>query len=227
MQRNNNKSKKGGKNRKMIPRNPPSLEGVLRVGIVFRYTKTNASDALVYTNCMGKLLCAATAATTGFCIYESIKLRKIIVRGIGVTSTNAGGFLTNNNTVAVRVDDGAVAPFGQERLVKDIPTSTQSPMVVCKFTGLMSSWIDADNCVSITGQRLMVVTGPIGTVVDLKATLQIIVSKTSSFTSLTGAGLTSRLVYFNYLDNTASAGAPTAGTQYLQNINGSNSTSFV
>lgn len=225
---NGNIDKKRKKNKgAVIPITPPALTDVLRVGLTLRYQKTNASDASVYTNCVGKLLCAATAGTTAFAIYEGIRLRRVTVRTAGVVNTGAGGFLIYNNAIALRLDDGAAAPFGQERRYTDVPTTTRGAVVSAKMQGLNSMWFDADAAASVTGQRLMLISGPIGTIVDVKCVLQLIINKSSALTALSGAGLTARILYFNYLDNTASAGAPTAGTQYLQNINGSNSTSFV
>lgn len=217
-----------GKNRKpkSIPREPPSLPNVCRFGTVLRYQKTSASDAAVYANCLAKLICVATSATTGCVIYESIRVKRVTAYVAGVVNSGAGGFLIYQNAVAIRFDDSAAVPFGQERRIQDVPTTTRGAMVSSKMTGLNSMWVDANAAGGVTGQRFLTVTGPIGTIVDIKVSVQITINRTSAMANLAGAGLTTRVLYFNYLDNTDTTAAA-AGTQFLQNINSTNATSFV
>lgn len=211
---------------KAIPYSPPALNQVVRFGTTIRYQKTNASDAAVYIACLAKLICMATSATTGSVIYESIRMKRVSAWSAGVTNTGAGGFLIYNNAIALRFDDAAAPPFGQERRVTDIPTSTRGAYVTSKMTGLLACWIDVNTASTTAGQPIVRVSGPIGTVVDLKVSLQLMLSKSSAMNNLAGAGLTTRVIYFNYLDNSDTTAAA-AGTQFLQAIVGSNSTSFV
>lgn len=199
---------------------------VVRFGTTIRYQKTSASDAAVYIACLAKLICVATSATTGSTIYESIKLKRVSAWSAGVTNTGAGGFLIYNNAIALRFDDAAVAPFGSERRVTDVPTTTSGAYVTSKCTGLLRQWIDANTASSTAGQPLVRVSGPIGTIVDIKVALQVMLNRSSAMPNLAGAGLTTRVIYFNYLDNSDTTAAA-AGTQFLQAIVGSNSTSFV
>jgi len=226
MQKSSRKAKKNKQRVAKVPSSPPSLVDVLRVGVTLRYSKTSSSDASVYTNCMGKLICASTAATTAFCVYESIRVRRVTVWGLGIVNNSAGGFNMLTNVVTLRFDDSPIAPFGQERRVTDVgASSSKVPCVSLKTSGMFANWIDADNSVSVTGQRMMLISGPQGSTIDVKCTIQLIVSKTSAFTTLSGGGMTACKLYYNYLDSTSSAGA--AGTQFLLNINSSNSTALV
>jgi len=216
------------KNRpKKIDLTPPQLNQVVLFGTTIRYQKTSASDAAVYTNCFAKLICYSTSATTGGVIYEAIRVRKFEAWGLGVTATSgAGGFLTYPQAIAFRFDDASVAPYGREHRVTDVPTSTRSAHIVAKMKGLQAEWMDVNAASAVTGQPFIRISGPIGMIVDVKVTIQLVLNRSSAMPALAGAGLTTRLAYFNYLDNTDTTAAA-AGTQFMQAIVGSNSTSFV
>lgn len=200
----------------------------MRVGVTLRYQKTASGDANVYIACIGKLYAMAISAVQAWPVIESIRLRRITVRSPGLTNTGAGGFLTFPAAIGLRLDDGAIAPFGQERRYSDVPTTTRGAMVSAKMSGLNAMWIDCSYCVlaAAQGQRVFVLTAPTGTIVDLKVTMQFMVNKAQNIGNvLVGVGMTTGVVYNNFLDNTNNTNA--AGTQQLQYIGGTNVTAMV
>lgn len=193
----------------------------MRVGVVFRYQKTATSDASVYTNNFGRLYFVATGATTAYSMYESIRIKRITVRSMGVVNNSAGGFSLLTNQITLRMDDGQVAPFGSERRYTDTATNAAGAVVSAKTTGLLSSWMNSNDAIALAGQRICTISGPQGAIVDVKCSIQFIVSTASAGTAMVVSGATAGKVYFNYLDN-SSTSSTTAGTQVLQNINGAN-----
>lgn len=214
-----NQKKSIGKKPKAIPKAPPVIDGLLKIGVTLRYQKTSTSTAFVYTNCLGKLLYVANSATVGYTVYEAIRLKRITVRALGIVNNSAGGFSLLTNQITLRMDDGAALPFGSERRYTDMATNASGAVVSAKMDGINSQWINADESMAVTSQRICTIDGPQGSIVDLKATIQMRVSQTGAVVALTGSGLGTGKMYFNYLDNTSTSGT-TAGTQLLQNING-------
>jgi len=216
------KSSKKNKQKGVIPIAPPPIPDFLKFGTTFRYIKTSTATSSVYTNCLGKLLFVALTTTTACSIVESIRVRRVTVRAMGIVNNSAGGFGTSTNAITLRFDDGPSAPFGSEKRYTAIPTSTAGVMVTAKPPGMSANWLDSEAAQAITGQRFMTIDGPQGTLVDVKVTIQLNASKISAFNSLVIAVGSARNVWCNYLDNTNTSG--TAGTQILQNQNSVNNT---
>lgn len=219
--KNKNNNKKGKKISKQISKIPPPIDSTFRVGCILRFQKTATSTANVYVNCFYGMYYVSITAATAVSLYEAIRVKRITVRTMGVVNNSAGGFNMLTNQIMLRLDDAAVAPFGSERRFVDNSMSTSGAVVSAKMTGILGQWMNAVDAYHLAGQRMFSIDGPQGCVVDVKCSIQFNLNRASANGTMVVTGLAPGVSYFNYLDNTSTAGT-TAGTQILQNMNGQN-----
>lgn len=210
-------SKREKEERRLRDGPPPLVNAGATSGMILRYRlATEASAASVYVNCLGKLMAIAITGTALQRTYDSIRLNKIRVWAPPQVTTSATGYL--GVPVQVRLDDGVLPPYGSERLYSQSPTGEKGVYMSIKFQGVQISWLDAGTCDTITGQRLFSMTGPAGTIVDLHCAVRWRGVKSLAVNSLASTALSTGAVYYNYLDNTDTAGSGN-GTQILACLN--------
>jgi hypothetical protein len=116
------------------------------------------------------------------------------------------------------MDDGVLPPYGSERVYSQSSTGEKGVYMSIRFKGVNANWLDAGAADSITGQRLFSMTGPAGTIVDFHCAVRFRCAKSLAVAGLVGTGLGTGVLYYNYLDNTDTAGTG-AGTNILPCIN--------
>jgi hypothetical protein len=169
--------------------------------MVLRYVKTNASQSNVQCNGLLGLFIMAHTSTTGSAFYSAIKLKSFKVYLSPTVNTSGTGVQPHSISIASRATP--VGGVASQRSVSDIATTMRGAYVKFKLKEWNSWWFDT----STSSTTVVVINGPIGTIVDLHCVVGLtnIPGVNPTFTS---TGATVGAMYANYLDCTS--------TQYLQ-----------
>lgn len=203
------KAKKSS-SRSKLPPSPPSLDAAGRIGLTVRYQATSALSSTPITwQCLKKLVYSQTGSTSGATVFLSFRIRRLTMWCAPLIGTSS---YTAPTPISCRIREGEGA-IATERLVSDVSSGSRGAALTIKFkdtTQDIGKW--HDGTYTYTTERAFQLSGPVGTTVDLKFSVQLFVSP-SNFQALTASVGTTGGLYWNALDNTAQNG--TVGTGYL------------
>jgi hypothetical protein len=199
------------------PSTPPALPANFRCGVTLRYRCTSASATNIYWRSFANLIVLSTSTTAGFVPYDWIKPKSLTIRGPAATLDAATGFVfpTISATMYYKPNaEGASQTMSSYNTKSDTATNERGSFIKMKFPLDKSERLDVFGITALTNcPNAVVTTCPIGTLLDLKFSTEILPSaRTSLAKTASSAGATANVCYYNYLDCLNSTGG--AGSQF-------------
>lgn len=181
---------------------PPTLPVQNRLGVTYRYVKTGAGTATIKWKDLFGLIVVAATTTTGYGLFDAVKLRKIKAYMLPLVNTSSTGI--SISPLKFRVFGGSAAGFfGSDRMMSAYPTAHGAKLSF-KPSPPSDDWVT-----QITSDSILDVLGPLGVIVDIELSGQIAGISSSANTAVSTTGATVGVFYGNYAD--------ASGTQLLQN----------
>jgi len=201
---------------------PPLLRTGFELPITIRYQKTSATIASVYWRALCNLLIVSIGTTSGYVIYNDFRPKRVVVYGLATSASGATGYqtpVTRLTMYGTPTSDltNAQPLIIQRREVEDVSTNDVGCRIGMDFPLNKQRYDVYANCTLTNSPVAFTVEGPIGTIVDLKITINLFGNiRTTLPKTSTTSGATSQVPYFNLLDNTNQTGA--AGSSFLTPI---------